>query len=300
MKTTLQGLLAGGEPVIADGAMGTMLFALGLEQGGSPELWNIEHPDRIASVHRAYITAGAQIILTNTFGCNRMRLELHKLSGRVAELNRAAARIARGEADAAAQPVLVAGDIGPSGGILAPYGDMTFEAAEEAFEEQAAALVDGGADVLWIETMSDLEEMRAAVEGARKAAPGIPIIMTMTFDTRGRTMFGVTPEQAVERLGQLGAAALGGNCGNGIEEITDVVKKMQAAGPGVALVAKSNAGIPHLVNGTPVYDATPERMGEYAATVRDLGATIIGACCGSTPDHIREIARALGKEPAAA
>ncbi len=296
MRTTLNDLLMTGEVVIADGGMGTMLFSMGLANGESPELWNVEQPEKVASVHRSYIGAGAQIILTNTFGCNRYRLMLHKLQDRVQELNLAAAKIAREVADAAPFPVVVAGDIGPTGGILAPLGDLEYADARSAFEEQAQALRDGGVDVLWIETMSALEEVRAAAEACHRVAPNLPIVTTMTFDTHGRTMMGVTPEKALEALKQLSPVALGGNCGNGLAEIQTVIRKMRAADPDVILVAKANAGIPRLEGGKAIYDATPEDMGGYAIACRDLGANIIGACCGSTPDHIREIARALRTE----
>ncbi len=297
MKTTLQDLLAMGMPIVADGATGTMLFEMGLQHGDSPELWNVEQTENIHKLHRGYIEAGSQIILTNTFGCNRNRLELHDLSDRVAELNTAAANIAREEADAAPNPVLVAGSIGPSGSILVPYGDLEFDDAVDLFAEQAAALAAGGVDVFWIETMSDLEEVRAAVEGCRRAAPDVPITATMTFDTNGRTMFGVKPEQALETVGGFGVAALGANCGNGIGEIETVMEKMGANRGETVLIAKSNAGIPQLINGVAVYDASPDDMAAYAVKVRGLGTTIIGGCCGSTPDHIRAIVRALQQAP---
>jgi 5-methyltetrahydrofolate--homocysteine methyltransferase len=298
MRTTLTDLLASGEPVIADGGMGTMLFSMGLSNGESPELWNIDQPNKIASVHRGYVEAGSQIILTNTFGCNRFRLELHKLQDRVHDLNFAAAKIARQVADNVSHPVLVAGDIGPTGGILFPLGELQYEDAVAAFEEQARALVEGGVDVLWIETMSALEEVQAAVEGCRRTAPDFPLVTTMTFDTHGRTMMGITPEKALEALKKFSPVALGGNCGNGLAEVETVIRKMRAVDPDVILVAKANAGIPHLQNGVAVYDAKPEDMGSYAANVRSLGAMIIGACCGSTPAHIREIARVLRAEVA--
>jgi len=293
MHTTLQDLLAAGTPVVADGGMGTMLFSLGLEQGASPELWNVDHPDRIRSVHRGYIEAGAQVILTNSFGGNRVRLGTHDLAGRAAELNTAAARLARAEADAAPQPVVVGGSMGPTGQMLAPMGALSFEDAVAAFAEQARALVEGGVDVLWIETMSDLEEVRAAHTACRQVAPEVPVVTTMTFDTKGRTMMGVTPERALSTLGEFGVIALGANCGNGPDEIEGVIEKMRAAGPDVPLVAKANAGLPYIVDGVAVYDATPDVMAGYARRVREHGAQIIGACCGSTPDHIRAIAQAL-------
>lgn len=298
MKATLQDLLAAGGPILADGAMGTLLTAQGLPAGSPPPLWNVERPEAVRAVHRAYIEAGSQIILTNSFVASRVLLGRYGLGERAAELNEAAARLARAEADAADRPVVVAGSIGPTGEMLEPLGTLSFEDAKAAFAEQAGALAagapaTGGVDVFWIETMSDLEEVRAAVEGCRQAAPGLPLVTTMTFDTGGRTMMGVTPERALETMSGLGAMALGANCGNGPDEIEDVIRKMHAANPGATLVAKANAGRPRLENGVAVFDATPPVMAGYAARMRALGATIIGGCCGNTPDHIRAMARAL-------
>jgi len=293
MKTSLHDLLASNRAVVADGAMGTMLFALGLANGESPELWNVEQAEKVRSVHRAYIEAGAQIVLTNTFGCNRVRLGMHGLEERAAEFNVAGARNARAEADAAADPVVVGGSMGPTGSMLMPYGTLEFDEAVDAFAEQAQALIEGGVDVLWIETMSDLEEVRAAVEGCRRADPAFPLVTTMTFDSHGRTMMGVTPVRALETLGALHVTALGGNCGNGTKEIETVIEQMRAADPAVVLVAKANAGLPRMTDAGAVYDATPEDMAQYALRIRDLGARVIGACCGSSPDHIRAMAAAL-------
>jgi 5-methyltetrahydrofolate--homocysteine methyltransferase len=279
--------------ILADGGMGTMLMELGLQFGASPELWNVEHPDRVRQVHRGYLQAGSRIILTNTFGCNRLRLGLHNLQDRVVELSRAAAKLVRQEVEAAGSRAIVAGDIGPSGGILAPLGELEPAQAVEAFAEQAGGLIDGGVDVIWIETLSSLEETRAAVDGARRASKDIPIVATMTFDTRGRTMMGVTPEQAVQELSTWGLAAFGANCGNGPEEIVAVIQKMRAAAPRATLVAKANAGVPKLENGRAVYGAGPDEMAAYAAAVADAGARIIGACCGSTPRHLEAMASAL-------
>jgi 5-methyltetrahydrofolate--homocysteine methyltransferase len=279
--------------VLADGAMGTRLFASGLEHGDAPERWTIEHPQKVSDIHRAYLEAGSRILLTNTFGGNRLRLALHGLEGRVSELNQAASGLLRDAIKASGRQALAAGDIGPSGGVLLPYGEMEYEEAVTAFAEQAAGLVEGGVDLIWIETMADLEEVRAAVEGVRQVSTDIPLITTMTFDTRGRTMMGVTPERAAETLIGLGAAALGGNCGNGPDEIIEVINKMRAVTPDAILVAKANAGVPTLVTGRPVYRATPQDMTRYAVKAFDAGARIIGACCGSTPEHIRAIAVAL-------
>jgi len=288
-----EALLARPGLILADGGMGTMLMELGLQFGASPELWNVEHPDRVRQVHRGYVEAGSRIVLTNTFGCNRLRLGLHNLQDRVVELNRAAAGLVRQEVEAAGGSAVVAGDIGPSGGILAPLGELEPAQAVEAFAEQAGGLIQGGVDVLWIETLSSLEEMRAAVDGARQASQDIPIVATMTFDTRGRTMMGVTPEQAVQEFSSWGLAAFGANCGNGPEEILAVITKMHAAAPQAVLVAKANAGVPKLEKGRAVYGAGPEEMARYAAAVADAGARIIGACCGSTPRHLEAMAATL-------
>lgn len=299
MRTSLPDLLSNGRPVLADGAMGTMLFSMGLELGGSPELWNLERPEQIRAVHRGYIEAGAQIILTNSFGANRERLGLHGLTDRIHEINLAAARLARQEADAASTAVSVAGSIGPTGGILAPLGELTREAAQTAFQEQTSALAEGGVDVFWIETMYDLEEVRIAAEACQQADSELPIVATMTFDSAGRTMMGVTPEQAAAALQELGVFALGGNCGNGPEEIEAAIESMGPQDGGVRVIAKSNAGVPHLVKGVPVYDSTPEHMAAHALRAHQLGAQIIGACCGSSPDHIRAMAEALAEAPGA-
>lgn len=281
--------------VVTDGAMGTVLFAAGLEQGDPPELWNLKYPDRVADVHQAYLQAGSQILLTNTFGGTRLRLALHNAQSQVAQANHAAAEILRKVVKQSGKDVIVAGDIGPTGEVLAPYGELAFQDAKDAFKEQAAALISGGVDLIWIETMSDLEEVRAAVEGTREVSMNIPIVTTMTFDTHGRTMMGVTPEQAFETLTSFGVEALGGNCGNGPEEIIEVITKMRAIDQETILVAKANAGIPELVQGKAVYRASPETMADYAIQSYQAGARVIGACCGSTPDHISAIAETLSQ-----
>jgi 5-methyltetrahydrofolate--homocysteine methyltransferase len=288
----LQELLTTTDTVVLDGAMGTMLFAAGLVSGASPEEWNVTHPDRIRDVHRAYIASGSRLILTNSFGGSRYRLKLHHLDERVYELNRAAARNARAEADTAAYLVLVAGSIGPTGELLAPMGNMEFSDAKAAFAEQSRGLVDGGVDLLWIETMSDLEEVRAAVEGVRSVTDR-PVCATMSFDTNGRTMMGVTPAQAVRTMKAWQLAGIGANCGNGIAEIEGVIDAMHREAPEVRLIAKANAGIPQWRNNELLYDATPSVMGHYAQRVRALGASFIGGCCGNGPTHIAAIAGAL-------
>jgi 5-methyltetrahydrofolate--homocysteine methyltransferase len=286
-------LLAQPGPILADGAMGTMLFAHGLQFGDPPEVWNLTHPDVIRRIQRGYLEAGSRIILTNTFGGNRLRLALHGLSERVDELNRTAAILARAEVNAAGGTALVAGDIGPSGEIVQPLGTLDYEIAVDVFREQAASLIAGGVDLIWIETMSDLNEMKAAIEGVRRVSPGIALMATMTFDTRGHTMMGVSPEQAVEALTAWGADAVGGNCGNGPDELVPVIDRMHKANPDAVLVAKSNAGMPELVDMRAVYRADPASMADYAVQMREAGARIVGACCGSSPDHLRAMHAAL-------
>jgi 5-methyltetrahydrofolate--homocysteine methyltransferase len=280
-------------PILADGAMGTMLFANGLQFGDPPEVWNLAHPDLIRRIQRGYIEAGSRIVLTNTFGGNRARLRLSGHGERVDELNRTAVILLRAEVDAAGGNALVAGDIGPSGEIVEPLGTLPYDEAVEIFREQAASLVTGGVDCIWIETMSDLNEIRAAIQGVRQAAPGIALIATMTFDTRGHTMMGVSPEDAVAHLAAWGADAIGGNCGNGPDELIPVIARMHAAAPDVVLVAKSNAGMPELVDMQAVYKASPELMAETAIEMRDAGARIVGACCGSSPAHLAAMAASL-------
>ncbi len=288
-------LIEGGGPILADGAMGTMLFSAGLQFGDPPEVWNLTHPEVIRGIHRGYLDAGSQILMTNTFGGNRLRLGLHGLSERVDELNRTAAILLRAEVNAAGGHALVAGDIGPTGEIVAPLGTLDYEIAVDVFREQAASLIAGGVDLIWIETMSDLNEIKAAIEGVRRVSPGIALVTTMTFDTRGHTMMGVSPEQAVEALAAWGADAIGGNCGNGPDELIPVVQRMHAVAPDVVLVAKSNAGMPELIDMKAVYRANPVTMADQVVEMRTAGATIVGGCCGSTPDHLRAIAAAVAQ-----
>jgi methionine synthase I (cobalamin-dependent) len=293
---TWEELIGRGAPVVADGAMGTMLMANGLEFGDPPELWNLEHPEIIRRVQRGYADAGAQVLLTNTFGGNRLRLELHGRADRVDELNRTAAVLARVEANAADHPVLVAGDIGPTGQIMAAIGGtLTPEIAREVFAEQARGLAAAGVDVMWVETMSDVSEAVAAIQGAKDAAPDVPVIATMSFDTRGHTMMGVSPERAAETLLAAGAAAVGGNCGNGPDELLPVIEKMRTAFPDAVLVAKANVGQPQLIGMAVDYATTPETMADFARRYIDAGANAIGACCGSTPPHLRAMAEAVAE-----
>ena len=280
--------------LLADGATGTNYFDLGLQSGDAPELWNADHVERVASLHRRFIEAGADIVLTNSFGGNRYRLELHQSQNRVVELNRAAAEIAREEAERAGCPVVVAGSIGPTGEILEPVGALSIEQATEAFTEQALALAEGGADVIWLETLSSKEEMRAA--GTAAATTGLPVIATMTFDTNGSTMMGVSPVELValyrETVPRL--AAFGANCGIGAADLIGALLAMsQQLTSDDMLVAKSNCGIPAFVDGRIHYSGTPELMSRYAELALDSGARIIGGCCGTTPEHLAAMRQAL-------
>ena len=298
MTDPLTDLLARQPVLVADGAMGTNLFALGLETGAAPEMWNLDHPDRVRAVQESFVDAGSDLILTNSFGGNRYRLSLHGAQERVAELNRAAARLARDVADTAGREVLVAGSMGPTGEIFAPIGALSPEAGEAAFAEQAAALAAGGCDLLWIETISAAEELEAAVAGA--APTGLPVVATMTFDTHGRTMMGVTTEAAMRLREHLAVrpVAFGANCGIGPAQLVDSVLGLAEAGAtGDIIVAKGNCGVPHYHDGQIHYDGTPEIMAAYACLARDAGARVIGGCCGTTADHIRAMVAALAGNP---
>ncbi|MCR9073334.1 MAG: betaine--homocysteine S-methyltransferase [Alphaproteobacteria bacterium] len=297
MSNALLDLLAERGHLIADGAMGTNLFALGLETGDSPELWNVEAPEKVAKVHRGFLEAGSDIVLTNSFGGTAHRLKLHGAQDRVRELNAAAARVCRAEVDRwreeTGKTCLVAGSMGPTGELFEPLGALTPEVGEAAFAAQAEGLAEGGVDVLWIETISAADEMAAAVAGA--ARTGLPIVATMTFDTNARTMMGLTPADFAALAPTLAAvpSAIGANCGVGPAELAQTVLDLTDADPQAVVVAKGNCGIPQYVDGEIVYNGSPEAMAAYARIVRDAGARIVGGCCGSKPDHVRAIAEAL-------
>ncbi|MGI9605289.1 MAG: betaine--homocysteine S-methyltransferase [Acidimicrobiales bacterium] len=271
--------------LLVDGAMGTELFTRGLTAGDPPEMWNVDRPDAIESVHAGYIEAGSDIILTNSFGGTAFRLALHRLEDRVHELNERAAQIARRAADASDRPVVVAGSIGPSGELLEPLGAMTPDGARAAFAAQAAGLVAGGADVLWVETMSSLDEVDAAVRGIREVTD-VPIAVTMSFDTASRTMMGVTGQQAAEHLVELGVAALGANCGNNVADTERAAKQLVASAGSTPVIVKANAGIPVFEGDALTYSGSPEVMGAHVARMVELGVQIIGGCCGTSTEHL--------------
>ena len=279
----------GRSPVVADGAMGSALIALGLPAGMPPEAWLLT-PDgaaAVAAVHAGHAAAGARIVLTATFGASPVRLAEGTAAGRTVDVCRAAVAIARA---AVPSGVLVAGDLGPTGALLAPYGDLEPAAASEAFAEQAAALAAAGVDLLWVETMADLAEARAAVAGARQAAPGLPVVATLTFE-RGRTLFGDRPRDAAAALADLGVAAVGANCGAGFDAVLEVLPGLAAGAPGLPLIAKANAGRPIVgADGSTTYPATAADAVAYARRAVELGALIVGGCCGTTAAHVAAIA----------
>jgi len=293
-KDRLEKLLAERPFLLADGATGTNLFAMGLMTGEAPELWNFERPEQIEELHRGMVEAGADIILTNSFGGSAYRLKLHQQQDRVREINREAAVIARRIADRAARPILVAGSMGPTGELFQPLGALTHEEASAAFAAQAAALAEGGVDLLWIETMSSKEELGAAAAGA--TTTGLPFVTTMSFDTNGRTMMGLGPAELVQLAHGLSPRpfAYGANCGVGAAELVAAIVNMgPATAPGDVIVAKGNCGVPYFVEGQIRYDGTPALMADYARLARDAGARIIGGCCGTTPAHLAAMRASL-------
>jgi 5-methyltetrahydrofolate--homocysteine methyltransferase len=293
----LSQLLSTRDWLMADGATGTNLFNMGLSSGEPPEFWNIDKPDNIRTLYRGAVDAGSDIFLTNTFGGNASRLKLHQAEGRVRELNRVGAALGREIADAAGRPVVVAGSVGPTGEIFEPMGTLTHALAVEMFHEQAEGLKEGGADVLWVETISAPEEYKAAAEAA--ALAGMPWCGTMSFDTAGRTMMGVTSAAMVEMVEKLPnpPIAFGANCGVGASDLLRTVLGFLAQGTERPVIAKGNAGIPKYHDGHIHYDGTPALMAEYAVLARDAGVRIIGGCCGTMPEHLRAMRDALETRP---
>jgi len=292
MRIPILQRLASGEVLIADGATGTMLQEAGIPAGTPGEAWVLEQPEEIMKLHRAYVESGSQLILTTTFGGTRARLKAAGLAVQVTEVNRCAAELAR---QVAGDDRYVGGDIGPTGEMMVPLGSLTYEAAAELFAEQAQALAAGGVDCIYVETMSDLNEAKAAVEGARQGCD-LPVFCTFSFDTHGHTSMGVSPAQAAQAMAELGVPVTGANCGHAPEEVLDFLPQMRQAAPDACLIAKPNAGVPRLVKRQVVYDATPQRMAELALRYVELGARIVGTCCGSSPAHIAAIREAVMRD----
>ena len=284
---------------VADGATGTNLFSRGLETGYPPELWSVERPDEVMWLHNGFLQAGSDLILTNSFGGTGFRLKLHNAQDQTRALNIAAAKLARqaveAHFDATGKKAIVAGSIGPTGELFEPLGQLNHASALAGFSEQANALAEGGVDVLWIETMSSNEEVAAAIEGAK--ATGLPICATMTFDTASRSMMGILPAEFAEFARNLGANFVGANCGIGPAELLHSVRGILAASGSLPVVAKGNCGIPAYVEGAIHYHGTPELMAEYALFARDVGAKVIGGCCGTSPAHVAAMVAALDKTP---
>ncbi|MCM2561143.1 betaine--homocysteine S-methyltransferase [Lutimaribacter sp. EGI FJ00015] len=297
MTNALSRLLETRDWLMADGATGTNLFNMGLSSGDAPEMWNTDHPDRIRALYKSAVDAGSDIFLTNSFGGNASRLKLHDAQDRARELSRVAAELGREVADAAGRQVVVAGSIGPTGDIFTPMGTLTHELAVEIFHEQAEGLKEGGADVLWLETISAPEEYKAAAEAF--ALADMPWCGTMSFDTAGRTMMGVTSADMVAMVEALPnpPIAFGANCGVGASDLLRTVLGFAAQGTERPIIAKGNAGIPKYHDGHIHYDGTPELMAEYAVMARDCGATIIGGCCGTMPEHLEKMREALETRP---
>ncbi len=291
--TSFERLLSEKGTLVADGAMGTTLFEMGLESGGCPELLNVERPELVRRVHQAFVDAGADIILTNTFGGNRRRLALHGLEGQVAELNAAAVSVASSVRDSMDRPVIVAGSVGPTGDLFEPLGPLTFEAGVDVFREQATALVGAGADVLWIETLSSWEELAAAVEGC--AGLGVPVTATLSFDTNGKTMMGLSPREFGKWWASLAdpPVAIGANCGIGPGDAVAAAFDITAVAPEVPVITKANCGVPLYKSEAPEYPVGPEGMADYVELAVRSGARVVGSCCGSTPAHVAAIRKAV-------
>ena len=291
MTNPLSKLLAAKGTLLADGATGTNLFNMGLMSGDAPELWNTDEPEKIRQLYRGAVDSGSDVFLTNSFGANASRLKLHDAQDRAFELSKVSAEIARDIADAADHPVIVAGSVGPTGEIMQPVGALSHSDAVEIFQETAEGLKAGGADVVWVETISSIEEFQAAAEAFSRA--DIPWCGTMSFDTAGRTMMGVTTKDltALVETFDVPPIAFGANCGTGSSDLLRTVLGFSDSDR--AVIAKGNAGIPKYVDGHIHYDGTPELMGEYALLARAAGAQIIGGCCGTQPEHLRHMRAAL-------
>ena len=297
MTNALSAMMTTRDWILADGATGTNLFNMGLSSGDAPEMWNDEHPDRIKKLYSLAVDAGSDLFLTNSFGGNAARLKLHGAQKRARELSRISAEIGREVADSRDRTVIVAGSVGPTGEIMAPMGALTHELAVEIFHEQAEGLKEGGADVLWLETISAPEEYKAAAEAF--ALADMPWCGTMSFDTAGRTMMGHTSADMsamVEKL-KNPPLAYGANCGVGASDLMRTVLGFLAQGNERPVIAKGNAGIPKYVDGHIHYDGTPDLMADYACLARDAGATIIGGCCGTMAEHLSKMRAALETRP---
>jgi len=291
MNDPITQLLKDRDVLLADGAMGTNLFALGLANGAPGELWNVHQPDNVRSIHQAFVDAGSDIILTCTFGATRTRLKGAAHGADVVQINKAAADLAR-RAASTREGVLVGGSIGPLGQLLKPYGPLTLEEAGAAYAEQARALYEGGVDLLVIETQYALGEVDAALS-AVKAVTDLPVVISFSYDRGTRTMMGVRPSDVAGRYTPDAVAMIGANCGTILQNMEKILGEYTAAVPGSRLWAKPNAGLPRVDDGQTVYDVSPAQMAEFAQRAVHFGARVVGGCCGSTPEHIAAMAEAV-------
>ena len=283
--------LAGGTVLLADGATGTNYQNMGIEPGVAPEEWVFDDPDNVRELHRRFVDAGSELVLTCSFGGTSLRLADERLAGRAVEVNRRAAGLAR---EAVGESVLVAGSLGPTGHLTEPLGPLTRALAVSTYAEQARALADGGVDLLVLETFFSLDEGLWALEGI-KSTTDLPLVVSYSFDQGTRTMMGLTPTQVVEAFAPLGIAAIGANCGKSLADTDVIVAELLAAADGLPLWVKPNAGVPRMVLDAVVYDAGPEDLAAHIARYVEAGARIVGGCCGSTPEHIAAVAAALGR-----
>jgi methionine synthase I (cobalamin-dependent) len=290
-------LLETNKPVLSDGAMGTLLHQRGVSFEQSFDELNISRPAIVADIHREYIEAGSQIIQTNTFGSNRYKLAQHGLEGKVTEINTTAVELARRVVLASFKKILIAGDVGPLGVRMAPFGRVQPEDARAAFNEQISALASAGADLIIIETMTDLYEIREAISAARDAAPDLPVVASMTFTRDDRTLLGDDPSKVARKLQEYGADLIGVNCSGGPNQILRILKQMQSALPDGQFSVMPNAGWPEQVGGRIMYPAAPEYFGDYALAFWQAGACLIGGCCGTTPTHIAVMRKAIDSTP---
>ena len=288
MTNTFVDRLKAGEILVADGATATNYQQMGMAIGVAPEAWLFEEPAKVMGLHRAFIEAGSDIILTDTFGATSPRLRESPYAGRTAEVNQRAVKLAR-EAASNRPGVLVAGSMGPTGLLMDPLGELTSSAAADAYAEQAAALSQGGVDLYLLETFFALDEALAAIDGVRRAS-ALPLVVSFSFDRGTRTMMGLSPGQVIEAIAPLGIAAIGANCGRSLEDMMQVVQEFAALSAGIPLWVKPNAGLPSMVGDIARYDTSPAEMGDYARRFLDAGAQVVGGCCGSAPEHVAAIA----------
>jgi homocysteine S-methyltransferase len=292
-KNALLELINKGQPVLADGAMGTMINQKGISFDENFELLNLTQPALIADIHREYIEAGAQIITSNTFGANRFKLKLCNINENVRTINLKSVELLRRVILASFKDVLIAGDVGPLGVRLAPFGRTQVEEAEEVYREQISYLIEAGVDMIVIETMTDLYETLAAIRAAKSLSSDIPVLASMTYTRDDTTLLGDSPAKVAKALQDEGADIVGANCSGGPNQLLRIIRKMRAAVPDATISAMPNAGWPERIDGRIMYTATPDYFGDYAKLFWEAGATIIGGCCGTTPDHIASMRKAL-------